>query len=76
MPRHGARATRLSAANFAEAILYNGLGRYAEAVAAGRRELPYTHELSHAMRTLLELVEAASPRRRARCSPERHSISW
>lgn len=50
----------LSAANFAEAILYNGLGRYAEAVDSGRRELPYTHELSHAMRTLLELVEAAA----------------
>lgn len=50
----------LSAANFAEAILFNGLGRYAEAVVVGRRELPYTHELSHAMRTLLELVEAAT----------------
>ncbi|MEQ4722527.1 AAA family ATPase [Nonomuraea sp. B19D2] len=50
----------LSAVNFAEAILYNGLGRFAEAVAGGRRELPYTHELSHAMRTLLELVEAAT----------------
>ncbi|GGL02959.1 transcriptional regulator [Sphaerisporangium melleum] len=49
----------LSAVNFAEAILYNGLGRFAEAMAASRRELPYTHELSHAMRTLLELVEAA-----------------
>lgn len=50
----------LSAANFAEAILYNGLGRYSESLASGRRELPYTHELSHAMRTLLEVVEAAT----------------
>jgi DNA-binding CsgD family transcriptional regulator len=50
----------LSAANFAEAILYNGLGRYAEATEVARRELPYTHELNHAMRTLLELVEAAA----------------
>ncbi|MGW2192989.1 LuxR C-terminal-related transcriptional regulator, partial [Streptosporangium sp. NPDC001682] len=50
----------LSAVNFGEAILYNGLGRFAQAVACGRRELPYTHELSHAMRTLLELVEAAT----------------
>ncbi|WP_245666651.1 AAA family ATPase [Actinomadura latina] len=49
----------LSAVNFAEAILYNGLGRFAESLASGRRELPYTHELNHAMRTLLELVEAA-----------------
>ncbi|MGB0114273.1 MAG: helix-turn-helix transcriptional regulator, partial [Ilumatobacteraceae bacterium] len=30
------------------------------AVAAARRELPYTHELNHAMRALLELVEAAT----------------
>ncbi|WP_254398480.1 LuxR family transcriptional regulator [Streptomyces sp. AC558_RSS880] len=50
----------LSAANFSEAVLYNGLGRFAEAVACGRRELPYTHELNLAMRTLLELVEAAT----------------
>ncbi|MGW2465064.1 AAA family ATPase [Streptomyces sp. NPDC001356] len=50
----------LSAANFSEAVLYNGLGRFAEAVARSRRELPYTHELNLAMRTLLELVEAAA----------------
>ncbi|MFD6188912.1 AAA family ATPase [Streptomyces sp. NPDC060275] len=49
----------VSAANFCEAVLYNGLGRFAEAVACGRRELPYTHELNLAMRTLIELVEAA-----------------
>ena len=50
----------VSAANFAEAIAYNGVGRFEESVAAGRRELPFTHELNHAMRTLLELVEAAT----------------
>ena len=50
----------LSAANFSQAVLYNGLGRFAEAVACGRRELPYTHELNLAMRTLVELVEAAA----------------
>lgn len=49
----------VSAANFAQAILYNGLGRYGEAVEAARRELPHTRELNHAMRSLLELVEAA-----------------
>ncbi|MFD8744137.1 AAA family ATPase [Streptomyces sp. NPDC059616] len=49
----------LSAANFSEAVLYNGLGRFADAVACAWRELPYTHELNLAMRTLLELVEAA-----------------
>ncbi|HWV84574.1 MAG TPA: AAA family ATPase [Capillimicrobium sp.] len=50
----------LSAANLAEAVLYNGLGRYAEALEAARRELPHTAELYHAMRALLEVVEAAT----------------
>lgn len=50
----------LSAANHAEALAYNGAGRYREAVAAARGELPYSHELSYAVRALLELVEAAT----------------
>ncbi len=50
----------LTAANFSQAIVYNGAGRYADALAAGRGELPYTHELNHAMRALLEIVEAAT----------------
>jgi DNA-binding CsgD family transcriptional regulator len=50
----------LSVTNYAEAVAFNGAGRYAEAVAAARRELPYTHELSFAMRSLPELVEAAT----------------
>ncbi|MFH8443388.1 AAA family ATPase [Streptomyces sp. NPDC018026] len=50
----------LSAVNFSEAILHNGLGAFTEAVVSASRELPYTHELNHAMRTLLELVEAAT----------------
>ena len=49
----------LTVANMAEALVYNGAGRYREALASARRELPYAHELGHAMRTLLELVEAA-----------------
>ncbi|MCW2982786.1 MAG: response regulator receiver protein, partial [Conexibacter sp.] len=49
----------LSAANYAEAIAYNGAGRYADAVAVARRELPYTRELAFAARALPELVEAA-----------------
>jgi DNA-binding CsgD family transcriptional regulator len=49
----------LSAANFAEAVCYNSLGRFADALEAARGELPYTHELNHAMRTLLEVIEAA-----------------
>jgi hypothetical protein len=31
------------------ASLAGGAGRYAEALASARRELPYTHELGHAM---------------------------
>ncbi len=50
----------LTVANMAEALVYNGAGRYSEALASGRGEMPYTHELGHAMRTLLEVVEAAS----------------
>jgi DNA-binding CsgD family transcriptional regulator len=50
----------VSAANFCEAVLYNGLGRFPEAVASSRRELPHVRELNLAMRTLLELVEAAA----------------
>ena len=49
----------LTATNLAEALVYNGAGRYSDALAAARAELPHTHELGHAMRTLLELVEAA-----------------
>src|SRR5581483_4847325 len=49
----------LSAINSSAAILYNGAGRYAEALAAARQELPYTRELSFAMRSLPEVVEAA-----------------
>jgi DNA-binding CsgD family transcriptional regulator len=49
----------LTAANFSLALAYNGVGRYADAVEAARRELPYERELHHAMRALLELIEAA-----------------
>lgn len=50
----------LTVANSAEALVYNGAGRYADALECARGELPYTHELGHAMRALLELVEAAT----------------
>jgi DNA-binding CsgD family transcriptional regulator len=50
----------LTVANLAEALVYNGAARYQEALASAREELPYAHELGHAMRTLLELIEAAT----------------
>jgi DNA-binding CsgD family transcriptional regulator len=49
----------LSIANFAEAILANGLGRYADAVAAGVAELPHIRAVSYSSRVIGELVEAA-----------------
>ncbi len=49
----------ITVANLAEALVYNGAGRYSEALASARGELAYTHELGHAMRTLVEVVEAA-----------------
>jgi DNA-binding CsgD family transcriptional regulator len=49
----------LSAINSSAAIAYNGAGRYAEALAAAREELAHTEELSFAMRSLPEVVEAA-----------------
>jgi DNA-binding CsgD family transcriptional regulator len=49
----------LTAANMALALAYNGVGRYADALEAARAELPYERELHHAMRALLELIEAA-----------------
>jgi DNA-binding CsgD family transcriptional regulator len=50
----------LTVANFAEAIAYNGAGRYEEALASARGELSHEKEFGHAMRTLLELIEAAT----------------
>lgn len=50
----------LTVANMAEALVYNGAGLYDKAVRSARGELPYVDELGHAMRTMLELVEAAT----------------
>ncbi|WP_022901310.1 AAA family ATPase [Humibacter albus] len=50
----------LTVANFAEALVYNGAGRYEDALVSARGELPFAHELGHAMRALVELVEAAT----------------
>jgi DNA-binding CsgD family transcriptional regulator len=50
----------VSAANFAQALVYNGASRYGDAVAAARREVPYVNELATAKRALFELVEAAT----------------
>jgi DNA-binding CsgD family transcriptional regulator len=49
-----------AAANWARAVLYNGLGRYDEAVAAAERGIEYADELGLATWSMAELIEAAA----------------
>jgi DNA-binding CsgD family transcriptional regulator/tetratricopeptide (TPR) repeat protein len=49
-----------AAANWARAVLYNGLGRYDEAVAAAERGSEYADELGLATWSMAELIEAAA----------------
>src|SRR5207253_11065696 len=49
----------LSVLDWAQAVLYNGLGRYEDARAAALRVLEYPHGLSSSNWGLVELVEAA-----------------
>ena len=59
--------TWVSAAQWTSAVLYNGLGRYDEALAAAEQGSAYPDELGLANWSMVELVEAAS-----RCgAPER-----
>jgi DNA-binding CsgD family transcriptional regulator len=49
----------LSVLDWAEAVLYNGLGRYEEACAAALRVVEYPHDLSTSNWAIAELIEAA-----------------
>ena len=49
----------LSVLDWAQAVLYNGLGRYEDARAAALRVLEYPHDLSTSNWGLAELIEAA-----------------
>jgi len=49
-----------AAANWARAVLYNGLGRYDEAVLAAERGSGYADELGLATWSMAELIEAAA----------------
>ena len=53
------RGTRRPVAQWTSAVLYNGLGRYEEALAAARRRAASTQELFISAWALPELVEAA-----------------
>ncbi|WP_166906020.1 LuxR family transcriptional regulator [Mycobacterium sp. DL440] len=50
----------LTATEWAAAVLYNGLGRYDEALAAARRGSVYPRELGLSTWSMVELVEAAA----------------
>ena len=52
--------TWLSAAQWTSAVLYNGLGRYDDALAAAEQGSAYPDELGLANWSMVELVEAAS----------------
>ena len=48
----------LSVLDWAQAVLYNGLGRYEEALVAARRVAEYPHDLSTSNWGMVELIEA------------------
>jgi DNA-binding CsgD family transcriptional regulator len=50
----------ITAAEWANAVLYNGLGRYEEALAAAEQASQYPDELGLATWSLVELIEAAA----------------
>jgi DNA-binding CsgD family transcriptional regulator len=52
--------SRLSAAEHASAVLYNGLGRYEEALDAARRRCEHADEMTRSTWALPELIEAAA----------------
>jgi len=52
----------------ATALLYNGLGRYEEAVTAAERACEYPQELGYSMLVLPELIEAAARSGRPNCA--------
>ncbi|MFB6892918.1 AAA family ATPase [Kitasatospora sp. NPDC056327] len=59
--RHqGGPGGTLAASAWAKAVLYNGLGRYEEAWEAAERGAENLHELGLAIRSTVELVEAAA----------------
>ncbi|MEV1023257.1 AAA family ATPase [Streptomyces sp. NPDC050264] len=66
----------LSASEWAKAVLYNGLGRYEEACAAAERGARNLRELGLAIRSMVELVEAAARSGRpARAAEAAHRLA-
>ncbi|MFI6579637.1 LuxR C-terminal-related transcriptional regulator [Embleya sp. NPDC050493] len=58
--RQGQQGKTLSSTQWAKAVLYNGLGRYEEAFAAAEEAAANLQELGLAIRSKIELVEAAT----------------
>jgi hypothetical protein len=52
--------------DWAQSLLYNGLGRYDEALAAARRVAEYPHDLSTSNWGMVELIEGCGPSRNTR----------
>jgi DNA-binding CsgD family transcriptional regulator len=50
----------LTISHWAMAVLYNGLGRYEDALAAAQRAAEHPEELRFSIRALVELIEAAA----------------
>lgn len=66
----------LSASEWAKAVLYNGLGRYEEAYTAAERGAENLRELGLAIRSMVELVEAAARSGRpARAAEAAHRLA-
>ncbi|MFF7888779.1 AAA family ATPase [Streptomyces sp. NPDC020794] len=72
----GGPGNTLSASEWAKAVLYNGLGRYEEACAAAERGAQNLQELGLAIRSMVELVEAAARSGRpARAAEAAHQLA-
>jgi DNA-binding CsgD family transcriptional regulator len=64
----------LSLAHWATAVLYNGLGRYEDALAAAQRSLEDPHELWYSTWASIELIEAAA--RNGRSDRAADALAW
>ncbi len=58
----------LTLVQYSAAVLFNGLGRYQEALDAAEQGAAYPQELAFANWSLVELIEAAVPSGRS-CAP-------
>jgi DNA-binding CsgD family transcriptional regulator len=65
-----AEAAGLTIIGWSRAVLYNGLGRYAEALAAAQQASVYPHDFLYSTWALVELIEAAVRRGKPEAAPD------